>query len=109
MGNERAAERTPEMTEFLKQFGSNIRRLRTAKQPHISQERLALETGLHRTEVGKLERGVVEPRLSTMMILARGLDASLDDLVAGLEVPDARKPPARGERRRDDLERPSGP
>jgi transcriptional regulator with XRE-family HTH domain len=100
MGFEPNAKRSTAMTDFLKQFGSNLRRLRLAKQPHISQERLALETGLHRTEVGKLERGVVEPRLTTIMILAQGLDASLDDLVAGLEVPSARKPPAPVERHR---------
>jgi transcriptional regulator with XRE-family HTH domain len=100
MGFGHSGERGTEMTEFLKQFGSNIRRLRMAKQPHISQERLALETGLHRTEVGKLERGVVEPRLTTIMILASGLDVSLDDLVEGLDVPEARKASAPVERRR---------
>ena len=83
-----------EYRAFLERFGSNVRRLRTAKHPHMSQERLALDTGLHRTAVGKIERGIVEPRLVTMMILAKGLCVSLDEMVAGLDVPSERKPPA---------------
>jgi transcriptional regulator with XRE-family HTH domain len=83
---------TDEYRAFLKAFGLNLRCLRTARDPLISQERLALDTGLHRTAVGKIERGIVEPRLTTLMVLAKRLCIGLDELVAGLEAPNERKP-----------------
>jgi transcriptional regulator with XRE-family HTH domain len=81
-----------ELTRYLTGFGENVRRLRTSLTPHLSQERLAELTNLHRTEIGKIEQGAVEPHLTTVVILANGLDASLDDLVDGLWVPVQRKP-----------------
>lgn len=87
-----------ELERFLKEFGENVRRVRTAKRPHFSQERLSEATGLHRTEIGKIEQGTVEPRLSTLFILADGLSVSLDELVAGLSVPVERRPPPGGVR-----------
>jgi transcriptional regulator with XRE-family HTH domain len=81
-----------ELARFLEGFGANVRRLRLAKTPRCSQERLSDATGLHRTEIGKIEQGIVEPRLTTLLILADGLGVSLDDLVAGLWVPVERRP-----------------
>jgi transcriptional regulator with XRE-family HTH domain len=81
-----------ELARFLAGFGANVRRLRLAKTPRCSQERLSDATGLHRTEIGKIEQGIVEPRLTTLLILADGLGVSLDDLVAGLWVPVERRP-----------------
>jgi transcriptional regulator with XRE-family HTH domain len=81
-----------ELTRFLEGFGANVRRVRTAKRPRCSQERLSHATGLHRTEIGKIEQGRVEPRLTTLVILADGLNVTIDDLLAGLWVPVERKP-----------------
>lgn len=81
-----------ELATFLEGFGANVRRVRLAKTPRCSQERLSDATGLHRTEIGKIEQGIVEPRLTTLLILADGLGVSLDDLVAGLWVPVERRP-----------------
>lgn len=81
-----------ELGEFLKGFAGNVRKLREQKQPGFSQERLSDATGLHRTEIGRIEQASIEPRLSTLVILADALDASLDDLVRGLPVPKHRKP-----------------
>src|ERR1700722_9767322 len=81
-----------ELAAFLKGFGANVRRLRTAKQPALSQERLSDATRLHRTEIGKIEQGDVEPRLATLVILADSLEVTIDDLVAGLDVQIERKP-----------------
>jgi transcriptional regulator with XRE-family HTH domain len=86
------AEYKTERTQLLAGFGANVRRLRKAMEPAISQERLATLTGLHRTEIGKIEQGKVEPYLATLMALAGGLEASLDDLVSGLEIPAHRRP-----------------
>ncbi|HEV7163534.1 MAG TPA: helix-turn-helix transcriptional regulator [Solirubrobacteraceae bacterium] len=79
-----------ELARYLKGFGANVRRVRLTRK--ASQEVLAHYTGLHRTEIGKVEQGVVEPRLTTLVILADALGVTLDELVAGLWVPVERKP-----------------
>jgi transcriptional regulator with XRE-family HTH domain len=86
-----------ELSRYLEAFGANVRRVRTARYPHLSQERLSDVTRLHRTEIGKIEQGAVEPRLTTLVILADGLSVPLDELVAGLWVPKERKPSPRTE------------
>jgi transcriptional regulator with XRE-family HTH domain len=64
------------------QFARNLRRQRKAAK--LSQEQLAKRTGLHPTEISRLERAVREPRLGTMLRLAKGLDVSLGKLVSGI-------------------------
>ena len=63
-------------------FATNLRRQR--ERAGISQERLALGCGLHRTEISLLERGRRDPRLSTIVRLADCLgvppSALLDDV-----------------------------
>lgn len=86
-----------ELARFLKGFGANVRRVRTAKRPYFSQEKLSDATSLHRTEIGKIEQGAVEPRLTTLMILAEALSVSIDELVEGLPVPEERRPPPQGD------------
>jgi transcriptional regulator with XRE-family HTH domain len=81
-----------ELARFLEGFGANVRRARLAKNPPCSQERLSHATRLHRTEIGKIEQGEVEPRLTTLFILAHGLGVSVDDLLDGLPVPEERRP-----------------
>jgi transcriptional regulator with XRE-family HTH domain len=81
-----------ELGRFLEGFGGNVRRVRVAKRPRCSQEQLSDATELHRTEIGKIEQGKVEPRLTTLLILADGLSVTIDDLLAGLWVPVERKP-----------------
>jgi transcriptional regulator with XRE-family HTH domain len=81
-----------ELAKFLKGFGANVRRVRTGKSPRCSQERLSHTTRLHRTEIGRIEQGTVEPRLTTLVILADGLGVTIDDLLAGLPVPTERRP-----------------
>jgi DNA-binding XRE family transcriptional regulator len=84
-----------EMALLLEAFGNNVRGIRTAREPALSQERLAHITQLHRTEIGKIEQGKVEPHLTTLMILADGLGTRLDDLVVDLWVPKYRKTSSR--------------
>ncbi len=81
-----------ELAKFLEGFGGNVRRVRMAKKPRCSQEQLSAATELHRTEIGKIEQGKVEPRLTTLVIVADGLSVTIDDLLAGLWVPVERKP-----------------
>lgn len=59
------------------QFAFNLRRLRATAS--LSQEQLSDLSGLHATEISRLERGVRDPRLSTVVRLARAfrVDASV--------------------------------
>lgn len=63
-------------------FGLRLRQIRTERG--LPQEELAYRTNLHTTAVGRFERGVREPRLTTILRLARGLEvppsALMDDL-----------------------------
>jgi DNA-binding XRE family transcriptional regulator len=63
-------------------FAANLRRLRA--QAGMSQEQLSARTGLHPTEISRLERAVREPRLGTIVRLARGLDVKVERLVSGI-------------------------
>lgn len=89
-----------ELAVLLRRFGANVRRVRVSKEPSCSQEQLSYATRLHRTEIGRIEQGAVEPRLTTLMILADGLDVSVDELLSGLEAPQQRKPASGGGRPR---------
>ena len=81
-----------ELAAFLAAFGERVRTARKERVPALSQERLAAEVGLHRTEIGRIEAGSVEPRLTTLVILAQGLGVSVDELLLGLPEPVERKP-----------------
>ena len=63
-------------------FAANLRseRLRAG----MSQEALGHACDLHPTEISRLERAVREPRLSTIVRLARALGVRASDLVAGI-------------------------
>ncbi|HEV3322609.1 MAG TPA: helix-turn-helix transcriptional regulator [Solirubrobacteraceae bacterium] len=47
----------------------------------LTQDRLARRSGVHHTEISKLERALTDPRLSTVVRLARGLDVPTSALV----------------------------
>ena len=63
-------------------FASNLRRYRKAAK--LTQEQMAAKTELHPTEISRLERGVRNPRLATIVRLARGLGVGAEQLVAGI-------------------------
>jgi transcriptional regulator with XRE-family HTH domain len=65
-------------------FADNLRALRTQKG--MTQEMLADVTGLHPTAVARLETAVRDPRLHTLVRIARGLDVSVSDLVRDVEA-----------------------
>jgi transcriptional regulator with XRE-family HTH domain len=67
-----------------KRFGENLRRLRS--QADLSQEEMGFRSGLHRTEIGVLERGERLPRIDTMLKLGAALGVMFTcPLLAGLE------------------------
>lgn len=64
-------------------FGQNVVAIR--KQTGLSQEQLAARAGLHRTEVGMIERGIRLARIDTLLKLAGGLEATPGELLAGMQ------------------------
>lgn len=64
-------------------FARNLRGERRAAG--LSQEALASATGLHPSEISRLERGVRDPRLTTIVRLASGLSVSTARLVEGTD------------------------
>jgi transcriptional regulator with XRE-family HTH domain len=68
--------------EPREQFAANLRGLRLTAD--LSQEDLSDLSGLHATEISRLERGVRDPRLSTIVRLASALRVDAAALLAEL-------------------------
>lgn len=83
---------------ILVAFGRRVRALR--EDMGMSQEDLADRADVHRTEIGLIERGQREPRLSTVLILARALGAPPGALIDQLPTPTLRRTFPRGRRAR---------
>jgi transcriptional regulator with XRE-family HTH domain len=70
--------------EPKQQFGTNLRRLRTAAG--LTQMELSNRSGLDMAEISRLERGLKDPRLSTVVRLAAGLQTDPSELVRGIRL-----------------------
>jgi transcriptional regulator with XRE-family HTH domain len=70
---------------LLLTFGERVRTARRDKG--ISQERLGELCGLHRTYVGHVERGSVNPTLVSIVRIAGALEMNAAVLVDGLTAP----------------------
>jgi transcriptional regulator with XRE-family HTH domain len=69
-------------TALRRAFGDAIRERRIAAG--MSQEQLSFDAKVHRTYVGDLERGLKSPTLDVIDQLARALDMSPTELIAGV-------------------------
>ncbi|OQY49421.1 MAG: transcriptional regulator [Desulfobacteraceae bacterium 4572_87] len=65
-------------------FGRVLRQFR--KDINFSQEKLSQESGLDRTYISLLERGLRQPTLTSLLKLAAALGVSAVNLVAAVEV-----------------------
>jgi transcriptional regulator with XRE-family HTH domain len=65
------------------QFARNLKYLRERRG--MTQEQLAFEAGLHRDTISKVERMKREPKVGTIVKLARGLEVPLGPLFAEIE------------------------
>lgn len=63
-------------------IGERMRELR--KQRGLNQEEMSYRSGLHRTEISQLERGLRLPRVDTLIKVAASLEVGLEKLVGQL-------------------------
>ena len=63
-----------------KAFGQVVRTIRE-EEIHISQAELEKRTGLNRTFISDLERGIQGPGIRTIFRIAKGLETSPDSLL----------------------------
>lgn len=68
--------------EVYKELGKRIVLARKAK--NMSQERLAVESGIDRSHMGFIEQGRRKPTLSTLIKIARSINVTLEQLFKGL-------------------------
>jgi len=59
-------------------FGNNLRKLRQAKK--LSMEDLSYEVDVDLSQIFRIEKGIINPTLSTLHAIAKALDISLKDL-----------------------------
>ncbi len=70
-----------ETSSWLNQvFGEHLRRVR--KEARLSQEELGFRTGLDRTYISLMERGIKSPTLVTFFRLCRALGQKPDVFIA---------------------------
>ncbi len=66
------------------ELGKRVRAARKAMR--LSQEQLGERSGLHRTYIGHIERGEVNPTLHNVLLLAQALGLDASELVRGLRT-----------------------
>lgn len=59
----------------LKQLGSNIKELR--KGMGLTQQELADKTGISKTYIGQIERGLVNPSVDKLQAIAVAIDCTM--------------------------------
>jgi transcriptional regulator with XRE-family HTH domain len=67
------------LEELRADLASNLKAVRKAKG--LAQERLALDAGVDRTVVSKIERGVTNPSLEILLRLAKHLNVEVGQLL----------------------------
>ena len=67
------------LQELRSDLAANLKSLR--KSAGIAQERLALDAGVDRTVVSKIERGVTNPSLEILLRLANQLNVPVGQLL----------------------------
>jgi transcriptional regulator with XRE-family HTH domain len=72
----------------IAKFGAALRAVR--ERQGMSQTDLSAASGLHRTHISRIERGLCEPRFETLMKLRSGL-GTLADVFAVIEDKSGRR------------------
>ena len=70
---------------IIKSVGENIRQIRISKS--LSQEEVAYEADISVNQIGRIERGEINPTISTLYVISKALSTSLASLVTVVEQP----------------------
>lgn len=62
----------------IKKFGKHLKEVRKAK--NITQEQLAFLTGLELSQIGRIERGVINTSISNVFVISEALKVKPKDL-----------------------------
>jgi len=65
--------------KLLKQFGEHLKKVRLENR--LSQEDLANDADIPINQIGRIERGEINPTLSTLDAIAKAFGLSVKDLV----------------------------
>ena len=64
--------------EGIKAFGKNLKKIR--KEKNVTQEQLAFDTGLELSQIGRIERGVINTSISNVFEIAKALNIEVKKL-----------------------------
>lgn len=78
------AHRRTQDRQDAAEFGRRVRCRR--KDLRLSQEQLGERSGLHRTYIGHMERGEVNPTLHNVLLVAQALEVDPGELLRGLRT-----------------------
>jgi transcriptional regulator with XRE-family HTH domain len=67
----------------IKKLANKIKRLR--RQHGLTREKLAFENDLSKPTITRLERNEFDPKLSTLLKIAQGLDIKISELLSCLD------------------------
>jgi len=68
-----------EETNYIKTFGENVRRIRLEKK--WSMEYLANQANIELSQVYRIEKGKINPKLTTIITLSKALEVRIEDLI----------------------------
>jgi transcriptional regulator with XRE-family HTH domain len=81
-------ESSPAITAILAEVGSRLKRARTRRGVTLTE--LAVETGISKSTLSRLESGQRKPNLELLLLIAQAHHVPLDELVGLPEVRDPR-------------------
>jgi transcriptional regulator with XRE-family HTH domain len=65
--------------ELLIRIGKKIKELRLAQ--NLTQDQLAFEAGIIRSQIVRIERGKLNSRITTLSAISKVLDTTIDNLM----------------------------
>lgn len=75
---------TTKKTKTLLELGNRIKEER--KKRGITSEKLAYETGISKGNLSEIERSLRDVRISTLILIAEGLEISLSKMLKDLDL-----------------------
>lgn len=65
--------------DILLKLGKNLRQIRKSK--NFSQEKLANKAEIERSQISRIERGIQNPKITTLIVIASVLEVEVQSLL----------------------------